>query len=277
MTAGDGLVSCEITVRKSDYDRYLAALFAPAKLRQDLFALYAFNYEVAKIAESVSEPMVGQIRLQWWREKIDELYAGKGESHELLKQLTHAVRMHELPKRLFDACIDAREHDLEATPFADMSSLEAYADATSGHIMRLAARILGAGSTLDSDAREAGIAYALTGLLRALPFHAARGRVMLPADAIEAAGLSSESLVAGQSSAALRALFSHLGQTARSHHAAARGLPRKFLPALLPATLVPQFLDLLTRPNFNPFRELAEIPVYRRQLTMLRAMARGRI
>jgi phytoene/squalene synthetase len=252
-------------------------LFAPAKLRPDLFALYAFNYEVAKIAESVSEPMLGQIRLQWWRERIEEIYAGKGTAPELVKLLALAARSHDLPKSLFDSFIDAREHDLEAAPFADLASLEAYADATSGNIMRLAARILGAGSALDSEAHEAGIAYALTGLLRSLPFHAARECVMLPADAMSKAGVLSESLFAGQISPGLTGLFARLAQTARSRHAAVHSLSRRFLPALLPAALVPNFADLLTRPGFNAFRDVAEIPVYRRQLTMLRAMARGRI
>lgn len=173
-------------------------MFAPAKLRLDLFALYAFNYDVAKIAESVSQPIAGQIRLQWWRERIEEIYAGKATGSELVKSLAQAARSHDLSKFLFDSFIDAREHDLEAAPFADLASLESYADATSGNIMRLSARILGAGSTLDGDAREAGIAYALTGLLRSLPFHAARECVMLPADAMSEAGVSSESLFAGQ-------------------------------------------------------------------------------
>jgi len=266
-----------ITVRRADYDRYLAALFAPAKLRPNLFALYAFNYEVAKIAEGVSQPTPGQIRLQWWREKIDEIYSGGGNSPELVDLLAQAVRSHDLPKSLFESFIDAREQDLEPAPFPDLESLEAYADATSGHVMRLAARILGTSNNLDEDAREAGIAYALTGLLRAIPFHAAGGRVMLPADLMSEAGVTPEALFAGESTPALATLFARLSQTARSHHAAVRGLSRRFLPAFLPAALVPGFLNLLTRPGFNPFRDPAEIPIYRRQLTMIRAMARGRI
>ncbi len=70
-------------------------------------------------------------------------------------------------------------------------SLEDYADATSGHVMRLATRILGAGDTLDDDARALGIAYALAGLCRALPYHAARRRLMLPVDRLAAASCPS--------------------------------------------------------------------------------------
>ena len=58
-------------VRRHDRDRYQTALFAPADRREALFALYAFNYEIARVRESVTQPMLGQIRLQWWREVID--------------------------------------------------------------------------------------------------------------------------------------------------------------------------------------------------------------
>src|SRR4051812_38394032 len=165
---------CESLVRKTDTDRYLTALFASAPLRPHLFALYAFNYEVAKTAESVSQPIAGQIRLQWWRDTIEEIYAGKTREHEVVKALAETIVAHNLPSHLFETLIEARESDLEETPFADMAALETYADATSGHVMRLASRILGAGVVLDETGRRAGLAYGLTGLLRAFPFHAAR-------------------------------------------------------------------------------------------------------
>ena len=142
-------MSCEETVRSADYDRYVAALFAPANLRPHLFALYAFNYEIAKTAETVSQPIAGQIRLQWWRDAMGELCAGKTRDHPVVRALGEAMREHDLPQVLFDGMIDAREMDLEEMPFPDMANLEAYADATSGNVMRLAARILGAGDRLD--------------------------------------------------------------------------------------------------------------------------------
>ena len=91
--------SCEALVRKVDTDRYLAALFAPASLRFHLFALYAFNYEVAKTADAVSQPVLGQIRLQWWRDSIEEIYAGKVREHEVVKALAEAIGAHGLPSR----------------------------------------------------------------------------------------------------------------------------------------------------------------------------------
>ena len=271
--------SCEETVRGADYDRYVAALFAPAAVRPHLFALYAFNHEIAKTAETVSQPMAGQIRLQWWRDAIGELGARQPRDHPVVRALGEAIREHDLPQVLFDRMIDAREMDLDEMPFPDMASLEAYADATSGNVMRLAARILGAGDGFDSGLREAGVAYAIAGLLRALPYRAAERRLVLPVATLRAAGVSSEEIFAGKASAGLATVFSRMAGAARTHLGAAREMPtpRKFLPALLPAVLVPLYLKPMTEAGFNPFRDIVEVPIYRRQLAMLRASVHGRL
>jgi phytoene synthase len=270
--------SCESLVRAADYDRYLSALFAPADVRPHLLALYAFNYEVARTAESVSQPLVGQIRLQWWRDAVAGLYAGTALKHPVVSALGEAITAHALPRPLIDALIDAREADLEPQPFADMAALETYADATSGHVMRLAARVLGAGDRLDALASEAGIAYALAGQLRALPYHAARGRTVVPKATLSAAGSSAEDVLTGRTTPALRTAVAALTRAAEAHLASARRtVGRAHLPAILPAALVPLTLRRVTRPGFDPLRMSAETPGFRRQLALLAAVARRRI
>jgi len=271
--------SCEDIIRKSDYDRYAAAVFAPKRVRGHLCALYAFNYETAKTAETVSEPLAGQIRLQWWREAIAELREGKRREHPVVLALAEVLRAHDLPQNLFDQMIDARECDLDEMPFQDMARLETYADATSGNVMRLAARILGAGARLDAAARDAGIAYAIAGLLRAMPYRAAERRLVLPVASLRAAGASPDDVFAGKASGALTAVFAGMAEASRAHLRAAREIstPRRFLAALLPAVLVPLHLKVLTKAGFNPFRDAVDVPIYRRQLVMLRAMMRGRL
>jgi phytoene synthase len=269
---------CAELVRRHDYDRFLTALFAPEPLRARLFALYAFNFEVAKTAETVSQPLLGQMRLAWWREALDEIYAGRRRRHEVAVALAESIETSDLPRLLFDALLDARELDLESAPFATMAELEAYADATSGHVMRLAARVLGAGNALDAPARHAGIAYALTGILRALPWHGARGRVLLPADYLLAAGLSEVDVAEGRAPA-IRLVLDKVGDAAKAHWRAAReqAVPRRFLPALLPAALVPAYLRLMRQKRFEPFRDKAGLSVPRRQLALFGATMRGRI
>jgi len=267
------------TVRAADYDRYLSALFAPASARAHLFTLYAFNHEVAKTAESVSQPLAGQIRLQWWRDRIAELYSGDSSAHALANALGDAIAARKLPRELFASLIDARESDLEEMPFADLAGLESYVDATSGNVMRLAARILGAGDSLDREARELGIAYGLIGLCRALPYHASRRRLILPQDRLGELGISADDIFSGKMDANFTHLMNELVDSAlaRFRIVSRTRLSRTVLPALLPGVVVPLYARILSQPGFNPFRDSAEAPMHRRQLAMLRAMLRGRL
>src|SRR5438445_9502835 len=99
-------------VRQHDRDRYQTALFAPADRREALFALYAFNYEIARVRETVTQPMLGQIRLQWWREVLDAAYAGvPPRNHPVAVALTAAIREFGLTRELFDRLVDTRERD----------------------------------------------------------------------------------------------------------------------------------------------------------------------
>src|SRR5215471_3773052 len=123
---------CLDQVRRFDRDRYLTALFAAPPARSDLMALYAFNLEVAKTRETVREPMMGLMRLQWWRDSIAEIYAGGERRHQVVQPLASAIRRHALDRTLFDRLIDTREADLSETPPADLPSLLAYVDATAG-------------------------------------------------------------------------------------------------------------------------------------------------
>src|SRR5262245_49231490 len=113
----DPFAACETLVRNADYDRYLSALFLPAERRAPLFALYAFNYEVAKTAESVTQPIMGQMRLQWWCDALDEIETERVRRHDVVQALAETLRTHTLPRALLNALIDAHENDLVETPF----------------------------------------------------------------------------------------------------------------------------------------------------------------
>lgn len=269
------LTECEAIVRRSDPDRFIAALFAPADKRPLLLALYVFNHELAHVGESVHEAMMGEIRLQWWREAVESARAGKPRAHDVARGLAEVLAAVDLPSELFDAMIDARAFDVGAEPFADLPALEAYADATSGNVMRLAARILGEGGR-DDLAREAGIAMALAGILRAIPFHAARRKLFLPADLLSVQGLTAEDIFAGREAAKLKAVAGVIAARARERLAKARALPRpgRSLAAFLPAAIVPLHLKHAARAD--PFGS-ATTPLYRRQLAVLAAALRGGI
>lgn len=244
-------------VRRHDRDRYLTALFAPADRREALMALYAFNHEVAKTRESVTEAMLGRIRLQWWREGLDAAYGGGPvRQHEVMVPLADAIRRFGLTRDEFKRLIDARELDLAAEPPATLAALEAYCADSSGRLQALALEILG---VRDAEAtavgREVGTAYALTGLLRAIPFHARARRLYIPADLSQEVGLDLGTLFELKPTPALAAAAQRLAGRAQAHLAAARArarsIPQAALPALLPARLAAVYLRALERGRFD--------------------------
>jgi len=257
--AGSRLSYCAAQVRRHDRDRYLSALFAPPVARERLFALYAFNLEVAKTAELVNEPMLGHIRLQWWREAIEGVYAGRPGAHAVIAALAEAVRGGGLTRGHFERLIEAREQDLDAAAPATMAALEAYAEGTSCTLIWLGLEALGAPHEAGrAAARHVGIAWALAGLLRAVPFHARQRRLYLPREVSAATGLAVAELFALRSSPALCAAVAQVAARAEAHLAAARRrrtgrLARAALPAMLPGALAARDLRALRRAGHDPF------------------------
>ena len=188
---------CAQLLRRHDPDRYLLSLFCDTKHLPGLWALYAFNHEIAKTREVVTETRLGLIRLQWWRDAISAIYEGHAvPEHQILSPLAEIIRARNLPRDLFDALVYAREFDLEDVLPADMNGLINYADYTTTPLLRLAAMI----SHQPDDAetlRKIGIVYALTGLLRAVPQHAQQGRCYLPQRLLSDAGISPYDLYDG--------------------------------------------------------------------------------
>ena len=254
-----GLSPIGAIVRRHDPDRYQTVLFAPARCREGLFALYAFNYEVARVRESVTQPMLGQIRLQWWREVIEAAYAGTASRrHPVVEPLAAVIVERALSRGHFDRLIDAREVDLADQPPATLAALEDYCAATSSGLIQLALGVLGVDSrAADGTARGIGIAYALCGLLRAMRLHAGAGRCYVPADVAGAAGFDPAEYAALRPSLGLRRAAETLAAAAASQLAAARRhrreVPHPAMPALLPGVIAERALARLRRANFNPF------------------------
>jgi NADH dehydrogenase [ubiquinone] 1 alpha subcomplex assembly factor 6 len=254
-----GLSAVAAVVRRHDRDRYQTALFAPAEAREALFALYAFNYEIARVRESVREPMLGQIRLQWWREAIDAAYGETApRRHDVVEPLTVAIRTHGLAREDFIRLIDTRERDLDPAPPPTLAALEDYAEGTSARLVQLALEVLDAATpAAKAAATEIGIAYALTGLIRAMPVHVHSGRLMIPDDVAAEAGLDSGDYRTLRTTPGLRRAVGTMARAAAGHLAAARALrlqvPRVALPALLPARIAARTVKRLERAGFDPF------------------------
>lgn len=266
ISASESLHACLENVRRLDHDRFLTLIFAPAPKRARLIALYAFNAEIARVREAVSEPMLGQIRLQWWREAIEAIGRGEAAGHEAAIALGESFTAAELHGEKLVALIDARERDLDDEPFVDMNALEAYADATSATLMLLAGFALAGPRAAKALAaiRPAGIAYALTGLMRALPLHASQGRLYLPLDLMRAHEIDPHRIFAGEMSEGLRAAMKEIAGRARAHLGEARRhaalVDRALLPALLPAALCDRYLSIMEAADFDAFHHSTEVP-----------------
>ncbi len=267
---------CQSEVRKFDHDRYLMALFAPSAFREDLFTLYAFNLEVAKTAEVVNEPMLGHIRLQWWREAIGELYAGMPRRHEVVEPLAAAVFRHGLDKPLFDAMIDAREQDLQGTAPADLNALMAYVDGTGGALAKLSEQILGGSGS--RAAAAAGGAYALAGIIRAIPFQAQRRQTFLPTALVEEVAVDMGDLFELRPHTALAKAVERLCAPLRQEIELAReDTSRSFLAARFPAVLARQYLRSIRKAKFDVFDGRVQRIHANRPLALLWAAMRGRV
>jgi phytoene synthase len=267
----DAFAYCAELVRANDRERYLASLFAPAENRGALYALYAFNSEVARVREVARQPLPGEIRLQWWSDVLQGERSGEASANPVASALLAAIKQHHVaPGGLIDL-IDARRFDLYDEPMAGIADLEAYARRTSSALFALAAQIL-SGSEAQAAAEPAGIAYAIVGALRALPLHAARRQLYVPAEILERHQVRTEDLFAGRAGAGLNAALAELRNLASRHLAAAsKGmteLPGVALPAFLTLALVRPWLARLERSDaFAP----AEIAPWRRQWLIWRA------
>ena len=153
-------------VRRVDPDRWLASRFIDdAAARADVVAVYALNHELVHIAEAVREPFVGEIRLSWWREGLDGVFAGETpRSHPVMRALSAAIARRAIDRSVVDRLVQARSDDLEPRRFADEAALDGYIDDTAGAIMTLAAGILG--SEGDPAIQPAARAWALAGMQR---------------------------------------------------------------------------------------------------------------
>jgi NADH dehydrogenase [ubiquinone] 1 alpha subcomplex assembly factor 6 len=254
------------SLRRHDRDRYLTTLFAPEDRREALVALYGFNFEIAKIREVVHEPMLGQIRLQWWREAIDEIYRGGVlRKHEVVQPLAEAIGRFGLTRYHFDRLIDAREADLADTAPASLAAVETYAGETSGRLVSLALEILGAREEAAMAAgRHVGTAWALVGLIRALPVQLRLRRLTLPADLMAEHGVDEAQLLELRPSPAVNAVVARVAGVAREHLAQAKELrrkvPRKAMAALLTAPLARVHLRRIGKAQNDPFDPALALP-----------------
>lgn len=202
-------------VQTAEPDLATACALAPAPAQPALYVLAAFHHEVAKTPEVTSEPITGQIRLQWWRDALHNAADPQGPipEHEVAAPLGQLIRSGRVDADGLIALIDAREADLEPLPHGNEASLDAYLTASWGELLRHMATLCGA----DIPARPLetlACAYGRVGLIRAFPAHWRQRRTALPLSAFQAQGLSDGTLFDHRPGDAHAAAFASVGEPA---------------------------------------------------------------
>jgi phytoene synthase len=267
---------CHDLVRAGDKDRYLSSLFAPDHLRPGLLALYAFNIEIARIRETVSEAMLGEIKLKWWHDAIESLYSGTVTGHPVIKALAPAVSVAGLPKHAFINMIAARQFDLYDDPMPDMGALEGYLGETSSMLIQLAVMVLAKDQAqeLADVSGLAGVAMGIAGLLRSLPITRARGQCFIPKATLEGHGLSPAHLLAARNpedlATVLADLRTHSAKRLAEARAKSANISPEAFPAYLPASLTGLYLARLDKLAVRGLSEVADVAQWRRQWALYR-------
>jgi len=264
VTTPDDMQTSFQIVRTHDLERYLTALMAPRRVRGSLMALYAFNCELARIPGLVTEPALGEIRLQWWRDALGHMDGKVAMAAPVADALGTAIATHDLPKPLLLGMIDARSADLDGGGFHDLPALKAYLYKSEGALFALSARILGADTAqISRAANEAAVACGLTNVMRVLPRDAAAGRVMLPLSMLDAHTIRPEQILAGKGDADLKPVLAELAGVARTARDRAFLQIAELEPsarrAFAPLELVEPYLNVLEKPDHRALLDIADI------------------
>jgi phytoene synthase len=270
------LASLAEHVRERDPDRFLAALFAPARHREALFTLIAYNAELARAREAASNPIAAMIRLQWWRDVIEEARIGRpSRRHEVAEPVHAAIVAGALDAETLLALADAREAETEDDGIPTAAAFATYLRSTAGGMAVASARLLGAQPAWLPLIERLGAGYGLAGVLRSVPHQAHAGRCLLPGGSLAELGLTREGVIAAPDTAAplIRAMAEEgFARLAEARAEARRTLPRAMLAAVLPAVLAGRdFARLAKGAPTPPVRGFAD------RASLMLAGLRGRL
>jgi 15-cis-phytoene synthase len=225
-------------LRELDQAKYLACLFVPEQKREAFAALGAYAAELRRIPQLVSEPLPGEIRLQWWRDVISGTRAGEAPNQPVAAALLNAIATHNLPPAPLDAMAEARIFDLYHDPMPDIAALEIYLGETEAALIQLGGLVLDATNAAKSAeaAGHAGMAIGIANMLSQLPRATNRQRIFIPATILSAIGCTTEQIFAAEEAAQDRAVTA-LVALGRDHLKWFKRLGKTVTPQLRPAFL----------------------------------------
>jgi phytoene synthase len=246
---------CQQRAAKSGSSFYYSFLFLPPERRRAITALYAFCREVDDVVDEVTDPGVARSKLAWWRAEIVAAYAGTPQ-HPVARALVPVVAAYGLPQEHFQAVIDGMAMDLERARYLDFADLETYCHRVAGVVGLLSAETFGYSQPATRGyARDLGIAFQLTNIIRDVGEDARRGRVYLPQADLARHGVTASALLQRTESAAFRAMMAEQVARARTWYARAleqlptvdRAAQR---PGLIMAAIYRSLLEEIERERF---------------------------
>jgi len=249
---------CAELVRAHDFTRYASTLFVPVPQRRALLALYAFNVEICRVHTQVSQPLPGEIRLQWWRDMLAGQGHGGVEGNPVAAELLQVISNHRLPTERLQRLIEEHQFDLYNDPMPTMAALEGYINDTSSALLSLAAMVMGppSGET-EHLARHAGLAQGIVGVMASLSFDASQRRLFVPQQVLAKHGCEPEDVFAGKQTPKLRQALDDMVAEARKHLSTAYALlpsvTANIRSAFLSLATVKRDLDVLMRADHDPF------------------------
>ena len=226
-------------VRSHDRNRYLAALFMPEAKRPHVMALYAFSVEISRIAGQVSEPQLAEIRLQWWLDALDGIYAGQPQAHPVAIALAAAIKVGDLPKYALVNLAKAHQFDFYSDPMPGQTELEAYLGETHSALTKMAAMILDQDAALacGEACGLAGVAYGLAQTLNHLPRAREMQQCFLPQTWLAQHNLSPSDIYLPGNDAAMSVVLAQMQALAEKRLAELRQVAWSIKPAVAAAFL----------------------------------------
>ncbi|KAI9435375.1 isoprenoid synthase domain-containing protein [Russula earlei] len=247
---------CKDFVQRHDYEAYLVSRLYPVCKRSGYFAIKAFYDELAMIQDNVSSSIVGEMRIQFWRDAVKALVDGRPPHHPIALALHDTWRNAQLQPYHLRRIVDARSEELRGSSHLTMDSVMAHAEATASTHYYLLLSLLGLSSdTFLHAASHLGVAHCISTLLRALPYHASKGRMVIPAEITARHGVIHEDValtmpvfdfatVANDNVVTAREMFKEEG---------AGRVPQDAMPVFGAGVPIASFLERLEAVNFNAF------------------------
>lgn len=176
--------------RRADYDNYLVSLLQPSPMaRHAYITLRAFNVELAQVRDHVTNPLIGNMRMQFWRDTIDDVFKGRPRKTPIAMALSEILRTMPMNKLWFSRIINEREANLDVDQYISVKDMERYCENTSSALLYLHLDTLSVKNTLaDHAASHLGKAAGITTLLRGTPYQAKERRVYLPGEVLSKVG-----------------------------------------------------------------------------------------